>query len=875
MGSLALKAIAAASLLMLAGVGLANAAGPQDDVRDANQSVQHSLAAARGGDLAGARVAYSQYETTWSAIEDGVRASSSDAYRAIERAMDSVSTELDEQPVDTDGLIAALSALDREQQSFVSGVTPASTSGISATPQGASKPNVGTLLDLLAQARADVSNGDYATATARLKTFESTWLDVEGEVKTRSADAYRQTETDMALATTLASQRSPETDKVLTRMATRLEPFRDGQRYGVFDATIILLREGLEALLVMVALSAFLKKAGNAAGQRWLWTGASAGVLASIVLGVAIQAFFGAIINPSNREIMEGVIGLFAAAMLVYVSYWLHSKASLGGWQSYIKQRTTQAVAGGQLFGLAMLAFLAVFREGGETALFYLGMASNITNADLLIGLGLGVLLLSALGFLMVVVGVRIPMRPFFTVASVLVFYLCFKFTGTGIHALQVAGILPDGSASFLASIDVIGVYPTWPTTIAQVVLLLLAAGVVLRGRFRASGVNLARVVASVFMLLVAGCTSSVPVAAPPAAPTAAAAATLPAAPVTTSGRKEVQLVAGPRRRLEETMSALQGGNVAGARAAMDAFDSEWNGIEVYVNFRSRALYGEIESHYQADIVDALGAPQVDSARVMTMLREMIGQYDQAIQLSDTGAALSPLFDDLATVRIARAPLRSVSPALKAGNTAGAVGAFGTFKSRWPDARALIGARSADAERETDAALGVADQALSGSSVNAADASASVGALLDRYNYGVNLLNAAARNADLARTSFSDDDVHSAAMLGALQDDLRTSLATWDGGNHAAAAAAARSATEQRLAPLLATLQARAGSDAPVQKALDAYIQAANQATDAAQARAANKAAVEAVAIAQQVLAGQFWTDPGFQTAYRNALASV
>jgi high-affinity iron transporter len=185
---------------------------------------------------------------------------------------------------------------------------------------------------------------------------------------------------------------------------------------------------------------------------------------------------------------MEGVIGLAAAAMLVYVSYWLHSKASLSGWQSYISQQTSQALRGGRLFGLAVLAFLAVFREGAETALFYLGMVSNISNTDLLIGLGLGFGALAVLGFLMVVVGVRIPMRPFFTVASGLVFYLCFKFVGTGIHALQVAGFLPSGSASYLPTVDIVGLYPTWPSTIAQLILLGAALWVVLRDRKPAVG---------------------------------------------------------------------------------------------------------------------------------------------------------------------------------------------------------------------------------------------------------------------------------------------------------------------------------------------------------------------------------------------------
>jgi hypothetical protein len=439
-----------------------------------------------------------------------------------------------------------------------------------------------------------------------------------------------------------------------------------------------------------------------------------------------------------------------------------------------------------------------------------------------------------------------------------------------------VAGVLPDGSASFLASVDAVGVYPTWPTTIAQVVLLVLAVWVLLRARLRSTGTNLSRVLASVFLLSLTACTANAPAATPAATTTGTSTSGgVPQASVLTSGRKEAQLVAGPRRRLEETMNALQAGDIAAARTAFDAYDSEWNGIEVYVNFRSRALYGEIESHYEADITDALGVPQPDPAKIVPLLREMIAQYDQAIQLSDTGPALSPLFDDLAAVRTVRAPLRTVTPALKAGNNSAAASAFSTFKSRWPEARALIRARSADAERETDAALAAADEAFSAANVNAADAGARVEKLLDRYNFGVNLLNAAARNADLTRTSFSEDDVRSAAMLGALQDDLRKSLSRWDGGDRAAAADAARAAGEQRLAPMLATLQARAGADAPLQKALDAYVAAANQGTDGGQVHAANKAAIEAVAIGQQVLAGQFWTDTTFQTAYKTALASL
>jgi high-affinity iron transporter len=336
---------------------------------------------------------------------------------------------------------------------------------------------------MLTDAQAAIGRQDYSTATARLSAFETSWLDVEGQVKTRSAADYRDTETDMALAHSLAAQQSPQAADVVNRMIGRLQPYTQAQQYGIFDATVILLREGLEALLVIVALSTFLKRAGNRSGEGWLWSGAVVGLLLSIALGLAIQAFFGAIINPGNREIMEGSIGLLAAAMLIYVSYWLHSRASLGGWQSYISHQTRQAIGSGRMIGVGLLAFLAVFREGAETALFYLGMASNISSSDLLIGLGLGFVTLAALGVLMVVIGVRIPMRPFFTVASLLVFYLCFKFVGMGVHALQVAGVIPSGSAAYLPSLDAIGLYPTWPTTIAQLLLLGAGVWVVLRDR--------------------------------------------------------------------------------------------------------------------------------------------------------------------------------------------------------------------------------------------------------------------------------------------------------------------------------------------------------------------------------------------------------
>ena len=223
-------------------------------------------------------------------------------------------------------------------------------------------------------------------------------------------------------------------------MHADLAPIAAGSSYGMWDAAIILFREGFEALLVVAALVAFLQKSGNADKRRWIWMGGAAGIAASIVVAIMAQFILNRAMANVSREVLEGVIGLFAAAMLLYVGYWLHSKASLAGWQQYIHTQSTAAIERNNLFGLAFIAFLAVFREGAETVLFYIGIAPSISTADLLTGLGVGAAGLVVLAVVMLVLGVRLPIRPFFMVATVLIYYLCLKFVGMGIHALQITG---------------------------------------------------------------------------------------------------------------------------------------------------------------------------------------------------------------------------------------------------------------------------------------------------------------------------------------------------------------------------------------------------------------------------------------------------
>src|SRR5690349_1463577 len=169
-------AFALLALLVLAPAAFAQAAGAEKDVADARAIIQRATAAAQAGDLAAAKQEYDRYENTWFDIEDGVRARSRDSYRAIEKEMSNVSNAFDAK--DQAKIVAALGALDREQQAFVSGQPPVAGSAPASSPAGA-KPTMDIVLTELHDAQTALAANDYATASARLNSFEADWLEVE------------------------------------------------------------------------------------------------------------------------------------------------------------------------------------------------------------------------------------------------------------------------------------------------------------------------------------------------------------------------------------------------------------------------------------------------------------------------------------------------------------------------------------------------------------------------------------------------------------------------------------------------------------------------------------------------------------------------
>jgi high-affinity iron transporter len=167
---------------------------------------------------------------------------------------------------------------------------------------------------------------------------------------------------------------------------------------------------------------------------------------------------------------------LIAVCVLFSVSYWLISRVEAAKWQQFIREKVTNALEHGGGRALAFVAFLAVYREGAETALFYQALFNE--GAHVIVPITLGILVgfaaLAVIFTLFYRFGVRIPLRPFFSVTSVLLYYMAFVFVGKGIRELQEGNAFPITIIPGMPSVEALGIYATWQTLLAQVILLAL-----------------------------------------------------------------------------------------------------------------------------------------------------------------------------------------------------------------------------------------------------------------------------------------------------------------------------------------------------------------------------------------------------------------
>ncbi len=243
---------------------------------------------------------------------------------------------------------------------------------------------------------------------------------------------------------------------------------------------VLVLREGLEAILVIAAIIAYLVKTGKTKYVKSVYAGGAFGIVFSVILAILFSVIAGAQ-SGIAREIFEG-IGMFVAVIvLFYVSNWMLSKSEAQNWEKYIKSKVETSVTTGNKWLLIFTAFIAVAREGAELILFFQGVAVDGTEGRIAMWLAilLALLVLAAVFLVFRFLSVKLPLKPFFIATSILMYVMCFSFTGKGVGELQEAGLITKTAVSWMGNfnIDLLGIYATYESIIPQFIILLITVG--------------------------------------------------------------------------------------------------------------------------------------------------------------------------------------------------------------------------------------------------------------------------------------------------------------------------------------------------------------------------------------------------------------
>ena len=243
----------------------------------------------------------------------------------------------------------------------------------------------------------------------------------------------------------------------------------------------ILVREGLEAILVVGAIIAYLVKSGNQKSLKAVYIGAILGIACSFVAAWLLNLLKFA--NAAPQEIIEGVTALIAVCVLYYVSNWMLSKSETEAWNAYIQGRVDSSVETGSSFALAFTAWLSVFREGAEVILFYQPLLSGDNMGMVWAGMGAAAVVLAIVYIAVRYFSVRLPLKPFFRFTSIFMFCMAISFLGNGIKELIEGNVLTstpflEGLIPYNEPLAILGIYPIAETLIPQLFLIAITIGV-------------------------------------------------------------------------------------------------------------------------------------------------------------------------------------------------------------------------------------------------------------------------------------------------------------------------------------------------------------------------------------------------------------
>lgn len=414
-------------------------------------------------DLQATRKAYADLNNTWTRNEAVVRDHSTAYYGKVETAISFLRSAIETEPTNFDSIQSSYDDLKNVLDQFISGEKIEETSS-----------NL-TLLDgikLLKKALGLYQANDTSQASQVMKEFITIWPTIEGDVNTTNPALYTRVESQSPVI--MVKGNESKYQKQLEALISDLSAIDTTASYSAVDAMLILLREGVEALLIVMALVTVLKSAKLIKGLKWVYAGALLGILASAAIAVALQFLFPAVTSASNREVIEGAVGIIAVGMMIVIGIWLHRKSSVQKWNQFMETQMKAVTATGSFISMFALSFLAVFREGAETILFYVGILPRIRSFDFFLGIGLALAVLAILAILMTKASRLVKPHKIFFILTWMIYALAFKMLGVSLHALQLTNMLPNHILSNFPTIDWAGIYPSWEVLACQVLFVLI-----------------------------------------------------------------------------------------------------------------------------------------------------------------------------------------------------------------------------------------------------------------------------------------------------------------------------------------------------------------------------------------------------------------
>lgn len=421
-------------------------------------------------DLEAVREAYKKMNSTWTINEAVVRDHSTAHYGQVETAISFLRSSIETEPTNFDTIQASFDDLKKAISNFVEGTEVATTSSNLTLKDG---------IDLLKKALTQFQAGQDSEAAATMKEFITIWPTIEGSVSTTNPSLYTKVESESPVI--MVKGKDSEYQEKLSSLIAELSQIDISASYNAFDAMLILLREGVEALFIVMALVTTLKAAKMRKGLKWVYGGSFAGIVASLLIAYILQIAFPAVTSGTNREIIEGAVGIFAVIMMILIGIWLHSKSSVKKWNTFMESQMQTVTKTGSFLSMFALSFLAVFREGAETILFYVGILPRISSFDFVLGISLALLVLVVIAFVMNKASQFFLPHKVFFILTWMIYALAFKMTGVSIHSLQLTNMIPNHLISGIPTIDILGIYPSLEGLAGQVLFILVVILVTIR----------------------------------------------------------------------------------------------------------------------------------------------------------------------------------------------------------------------------------------------------------------------------------------------------------------------------------------------------------------------------------------------------------